>query len=92
MTLCRYEHGATHREKHGVKRGHQRGSVSSVANLHFVMATHAYACYQDDQRKAIVPVSDIKGFKSGDEFPSKVYLVKWTEDSGTSDFKCECTS
>ncbi|XP_077550758.1 uncharacterized protein LOC144164008 [Haemaphysalis longicornis] len=50
------------------------------------MATHAYVRYQDDQRKAIVPVRDIKGFRNSDDFSSKVYLVKWTDDSGTSDF------
>lgn len=50
------------------------------------MATHAYVRYQDDQQKAIVPVRDIKGFKNSDDFASKVYLVKWTDDSGTSDF------
>lgn len=66
------------------RRSPSEASREAWSNLR--MATHAYVRYQDDQRKAIVPVRDIKGFRNSDDFASKVYLVKWTDDSGTSDF------
>ncbi|KAH8032899.1 hypothetical protein HPB51_025492 [Rhipicephalus microplus] len=53
------------------------------------MITHVRVRYEDDKKIGTVPIEDVKDFfpRHQQDFKSKsLYLVKWTDDSGDSDY------
>lgn len=53
------------------------------------MITHVRVRYEDDKQLQTVPVDDVKDFapRHHQDFKSKsLYLVKWTDDDGESDY------